>query len=921
MRFYEKSNKSTPSDGDIFIISSGSGSNWTDYKVTWAQLKSIIKSFSDLTNYYVKSSTYSRQEVSDLLANYVLSSALAAVATSGAYSDLTGTPSIPSKTSDLSNDSGFIDRTVNNLTNYYLSSNTYTKSEVDALIAAISTMTMLVVQTLPTQDISTTTIYLVPKSASQTDNVYDEYIYVNNAWEKIGDTQIDLSNYVTITQLNTTLGNYVTNTLLSTTLADYYTKTDMDSALGDKVDKVAGKGLSSEDYTSTDKTKLAGIAEGATKVEQSVTNGNVKINGAETVVYDDSALVERVEKLESEMPRYGVKGIGQSASALTRLYDAVGLTAQVGTDGSNTSVVNDFDALKPWGRKKCVGSWSMDNGKPKFNITAYYGENGYAEDGTAGDYVAVECPLCYYCMEGDTLIISAFRINEEYEPFDIFKIDNSSTNVLDKVYLPAYALAMKDGKAVSLPGLDNEQGDYAALYNKTRTYRNGALGTYASMQQAAVNFYEWALFTVEFAVQNSQAIMQGCCNLRSADADKCTFVDATMSAMVAEFQSQFFSWFSTNITAANAENILSEWKNYPTYTLYAYKEDPIYYTYILVNDAGRLNADTGVLTILSGDKLYQMPYPDDSGRTERWSQSYADFSISNLTQKIGTFSEWKAAYFAPKVLLNNYNAARVVSEYICISTASTHYDSRYQATHKIVSITRCDSTGAPDASGTYSLIELEDLGKTYFTYDLSGATQYQFAGRPWRTGSCNDVSTPSGSPVNNSSGYYPMKYRWRENVFGNQYKTQVDLFNILVQDESSQNMLEWYFLPDPTQITTPTNIANSAAGQNTLRADPYVKLGVETANANYVSGYVKSKKYDEIYRNIWIPFLTTGGSTSTYFADYASLVSSHLVRSVRFGGYWSLGAYAGFSHAYANFAPSYAYAYFGADLCIIQNKG
>lgn len=37
--------------------------------------------------------------------------------------------------------------------------------------------------------------------------------------------------------------------------------------------------------SSTDKTKLDGIATGATKVEKSTTNGNIKINGTETVVY------------------------------------------------------------------------------------------------------------------------------------------------------------------------------------------------------------------------------------------------------------------------------------------------------------------------------------------------------------------------------------------------------------------------------------------------------------------------------------------------------------------------------------------------------------------------------------------------------------------------------------------------------------
>lgn len=42
-----------------------------------------------------------------------------------------------------------------------------------------------------------------------------------------------------------------------------YTKTEVDTALGDKVDKETGKGLSTNDYTTAEKTKLAGIAEGA----------------------------------------------------------------------------------------------------------------------------------------------------------------------------------------------------------------------------------------------------------------------------------------------------------------------------------------------------------------------------------------------------------------------------------------------------------------------------------------------------------------------------------------------------------------------------------------------------------------------------------------------------------------------------------
>lgn len=54
-------------------------------------------------------------------------SSLSSVATSGSYTDLSDKPSIPTKVSDLNNDSGFIDKDVNNLTNYDTSTAVDTK--------------------------------------------------------------------------------------------------------------------------------------------------------------------------------------------------------------------------------------------------------------------------------------------------------------------------------------------------------------------------------------------------------------------------------------------------------------------------------------------------------------------------------------------------------------------------------------------------------------------------------------------------------------------------------------------------------------------------------------------------------------------------------------------------------------------------
>lgn len=48
---------------------------------------------------------------------------------------------------------------------------------------------------------SSNTIYLLKTNESE-NNIYEEYMYINNKWELIGTTKIDLTNYVTTDQLN-----------------------------------------------------------------------------------------------------------------------------------------------------------------------------------------------------------------------------------------------------------------------------------------------------------------------------------------------------------------------------------------------------------------------------------------------------------------------------------------------------------------------------------------------------------------------------------------------------------------------------------------------------------------------------------------------------------------------------------------------
>ena len=116
----------------------------------------------------------------------------------------------PTKVSDFTNDAGYLTTETDPTVPAWAKAAqkpSYTAAEVGATteqevsgmiaeaIGQINSFDMAIVQTLPTQDISTHTIYLVPKTG-ETNDVYDEYIYINDAWEMVGNTQIDLSNYV-----------------------------------------------------------------------------------------------------------------------------------------------------------------------------------------------------------------------------------------------------------------------------------------------------------------------------------------------------------------------------------------------------------------------------------------------------------------------------------------------------------------------------------------------------------------------------------------------------------------------------------------------------------------------------------------------------------------------------------------------------
>lgn len=136
----------------------------------------------------------------------------------------------------------------------------YVDTGISSAISALGTVFTVKgrvdsVDVLPNTDNKSGDVYLV--GAEDADN-FAEYYWTGTLWDFMGQTTtVDLSNYYTKDAT--------------------YSKTEVDNLLAAKVDKVEGKGLSTEDFTAELKAKLEGLEN-----------------------YDDTALVQRVEDIEAD---------------------------------------------------------------------------------------------------------------------------------------------------------------------------------------------------------------------------------------------------------------------------------------------------------------------------------------------------------------------------------------------------------------------------------------------------------------------------------------------------------------------------------------------------------------------------------------------------------------------------------------------
>ena len=264
-------------------------------------------------------------------------------------------------------------------------------------------------------------------------------------------------------------------------------------------------------------TAAGSAASSAASAASSATAASASATAAEAAAGDHE---ERITRLEAQaipyVPRFGVSGVGGSAAALTRLWESAGMTATPGT--SETPAASDFDSYAPFNRRKCVGSWSVSGGKAVFSVAAYEGDPDYAEDGSMGDYVAVEVTPFWYIDDRSNGILgvsAAAHPGWRLHPVCL----NPDGTARPKTYLPCYELAVSGGQAVSLPGLHPAFGSYKGLWDTARTYGGGELEDYAILEPSVVDHYEWLLMTIEYATQNIQSVLTGVTGLRYEAGD------------------------------------------------------------------------------------------------------------------------------------------------------------------------------------------------------------------------------------------------------------------------------------------------------------------------------------------------------------------------------------------------------------------
>ncbi len=253
---YVLTDAGTLTQGNVSVIA-GDQVAWNSSTSQWDKLAAAI----DTSNFVTTS------DLNTALGDYVLTSALSsALANYVTSSSLSSTLASYVTSSSLS--STLANYVTTTALNTALASYVTTTALNTALsdYATTSDLNTAIADFITSSDLSTALASYV--TASSLASTLASYVTSSS----LAST---LSSYVTSSGLATTLSNYVTTSALASALTSYVTSSTLASTLAGYVQAEAGKGLSSNDYTTADQTKLSGIESGA---QVNVLEG-ISING------------------------------------------------------------------------------------------------------------------------------------------------------------------------------------------------------------------------------------------------------------------------------------------------------------------------------------------------------------------------------------------------------------------------------------------------------------------------------------------------------------------------------------------------------------------------------------------------------------------------------------------------------------------
>lgn len=162
------------------------------------------------------------------------------------------------------------------------------KIPVDQL-GNLDTVVSMVVTELPTTDIKTNKIYLVKDSTTEGD-LYQEYLYVDGKWEKVGThkQEVDLTDYAKKSEALRAVGSALTNDLVQlNVIAVDGTQSEVNITKATR--ELAGV------MSAADKNKLDGIADGANKytlpIASATALGGIKLGSGLSATSDGTVSV------------------------------------------------------------------------------------------------------------------------------------------------------------------------------------------------------------------------------------------------------------------------------------------------------------------------------------------------------------------------------------------------------------------------------------------------------------------------------------------------------------------------------------------------------------------------------------------------------------------------------------------------------